>query len=234
MNWMSVLGLCLIVLGTVFSFFGTVYSSKQSQSDLTLKIQEKNNTIDDINANNVRLIEQNSSLLSTTNKVSNTNNDLINQNKEMLLKVANYQSDIEQRNLKIQKLESDIDNVKEYSYYSTMDIKGQTINAGNGLTYSSDLSNRMKKLLIEVEGKSYVKNDLNNISQIDEVISKYPKFPFGYWARYNVLKAFHKPEWKADAKKCVEIFKITTSIEGHNQMHDEALKLAEHDLETNQ
>ena len=49
MNWMSILGLCLIVLGTIFSFFGTYSSDKQSQQQLTSKIQQKDETIDSIN-----------------------------------------------------------------------------------------------------------------------------------------------------------------------------------------
>ncbi len=230
---MSIIGLCLLVLGTIFSFFGTVNSSKQSQTELTSRIQEKNKTIDDINANNIKLIDQNSNLLTTTNNVSNTNNDLINQNKQMLTKIGGYQTDIEERNKKIQSLESEVNNIKEYSFYSTLDIRGQSFTAGNGLTFSSDLSNRMNKFLLEKDGKTFVKNDLSLITQMDEVIHKYPKFPFGYWVKYNLLKSYNKPEWKEYAEKCVEIFKITTTIEGHNGSHDEALKMATYDLEAN-
>lgn len=82
MNWMSILGLCLIVLGTVFSFFGTYYSDKQSQNELTGKIQEKNNTIDEINSNNIKLIDQNTTLLNSNGEVSTTNKNLITQNNE--------------------------------------------------------------------------------------------------------------------------------------------------------
>jgi cell division protein FtsB len=230
---MSILGLCLIVLGTIFSFFGTVNSSKQSQSELTSKIQEKNQKIDEINMSNTKLIDQNANLLSTTNEVSNTNKDLLNQNREMLSKVGSYQKEIEERNLKIQQLEFEVNNIKEYSFYATLDITGQAIQIGNGLTYSSDLSNRMKNLIEEKHKQMYVKPDLSLIPQIDEVISKYPKYPFGYWLKYNLLKAFHKSEWKEYAQKCIEIFKITTTISGHNASHDEALKYAIRDIQSN-
>ena len=233
MNWMSILGLCLIVLGTVFSFFGTYYNDKQGQEELTSKIQEKNKNIDEINSNNVKLIDQNSDLLNSNSDVSNTNRDLIKQNTDMLSKVGQYQSDIEERNKKIQALESEINNVKEYSYYATLDIYGIDIIAGYGLTYTSDLSKRMGKVVEEVNGKLYVRNDKKSLPILDEVIEKYPNFPFGYFAKFNILKSFGDLAWKRYAQKAVDIFQITTTIKGHHASHDEALTLLKRDLGTN-
>ena len=113
MNWMSIIGLCLIVLGTVFSFFGTFSSNKKSQDDLTSKIQEKNIIIDEIRQSNIKLIDQNSSLLNSNNKVSTTNMDLIDHSNEMLNKISIYQQDLEERNIKIQELEKEILTVKK-------------------------------------------------------------------------------------------------------------------------
>lgn len=233
MNWMSIVGLCLIVLGTVFSFFGTYFSDKQGQKELTTKIQEKNKTIDDINSNNIKLIDQNSSLLNSNNDVSNTNKDLILQNNNMLSKIGAYQSDIEERNKQILLLESEINNIKEYGYYATLDIYGRSINVGNGLTFTSDLSNRMEKVLIVVDGKVFVKNDKAILPILDEVIEKYPNFPFGYFAKFNILKAYNDPTWKTYAKKAASIFEITTTIKGHNPSQDEALSILRRDLATN-
>lgn len=233
MNWMSILGLCLIVLGTVFSFFGTYFSDKQGQDELTNKIQEKNKTIDEINSNNIKLIDQNSTLLNSNSEVSNTNKDLIGQNTDMLSKIGKYQSDIEERNKRIQSLEGEINNVKEYSYYATLDIYGRDVIVGNGLTFSSDLSNRMGKVIDEVNGKLFVRNDKKSLPILDEVIEKYPNFPFGYFAKFNILKAFGDPAWKTYAKKAVDIFEITITIKGHHASHDEALSILKRDLGTN-
>ena len=233
MNWMSILGLCLIVLGTVFSFFGTYSSDKKGQEELSTKIQEKNKTIDDINSNNIKLINQNTSLLKSNNDVSNTNKDLISQNNDMLSRVGKYQTDLEERNKRIQALEGEINNVKEYSYYATLDIYGRNINVGNGLTFTSDLSNRMEKVVTVVDGKVFIKNDKANLPILDEVIEKYPNFPFGYFAKFNILKAFGDPDWKTYARKAVAIFEITTTIKGHHATHDEALAILKRDLATN-
>lgn len=233
MNWMSILGLCLIVLGTVFSFFGTYFSDKQGQEELTTKIQEKNRTIDEINSNNVKLIDQNTSLLNSNNEVSTTNKDLISQNQGMLSRIDRYQADIEERNKRIQFLENEINNVKEYSYYATLDIYGRNINVGYGLTFTSDLSSRMEKVVTVVDGKIYVKNDKANLPILDQVIEKYPNFPFGYFAKFNLLKAFGDPDWKIFAQRAIGIFEITTTIKGHHASHDEALAILKRELATN-
>jgi hypothetical protein len=64
------------------------------------------------------------------------------------------------------------------------------------------------------------------------VIEKYPYFPFGYWVKYNYLKALGDPTWREFATKAVEIFETTTSIKGHHSSHDEALQMAKVDLST--
>jgi hypothetical protein len=233
MNWMSILGLCLIVFGTIFSFFGIYYSDKQSQQQLTSKIQEKNETIDSINSNNIKLINQNTFLLNSNVDVSETNKKLISQNNDMLEKIQKYEHDIAERNKRIESLKNQVDKVKEYGYYATLDLYGRNFIPGNGIKSNSDLSDRMEKILTEVNGKTFVKNGNTVLPEIDAVIEKYPNFPFGYWAKYNLLKTKGDRNWKEFAKKAANIFEITTSINGHNSMHDEALKAVKTDLTTN-
>jgi len=233
MNWMSILGLCLIVFGTIFSFFGIYYSDKQSQQQLTNKIQQKNETIDSINTNNIKLINQNTYLLNSSTHVYETNKNLVSQNNDMLGKIQKYQQDIEQRNKRIESLEHQVNNIKEYGYYATLDIYGRNFTPDTGIKFNSDLSNRMEKILTEVNGKTFVKNGNSVLPEIDVVIEKYPNFPFGYWAKYNLLKTKGDRNWRECAKKAANIFEITTSINGHNSMHDEALKAVKTDLATN-
>ncbi len=231
---MSILGLCLIVLGTVFSFFGTYSSNKESQNQLTSKIQEKNQVIEDINQNNIRLIDQNSTLLSSNNDVSQTNKDLIEKNNEMLEKIAKYQTDIEARNQIISELEKEVDNVKRYSFYADYNIYGSTFNtkAKGGISFTSDLINRMDKLLFDENEITYVIPDLKNLPLVDDVIKRYPDFPFGYYVKYQLLKNTNQDGWITYAKKAKEIFLVTTSISGHNGMHDNALKNINNDLKS--
>jgi hypothetical protein len=91
----------------------------------------------------------------------------------------------------------------------------------------------MEKILTEVNGKTFVKNGNTVLPEINAVIEKYPNFPFSYWAKYNLLKTNGDSHWKEFAKKAANIFEITTSIKGHNSMHDEALKVVKTDLAVN-
>lgn len=230
---MSILGLCLIVLGTVFSFFGTYYSDKQGQEELTNKIQEKNQVIDNINLSNAKLIDQNSTLLKSNEDVSKSNQNLIGQNKDMLEKVGRYQADLEERNKTIELLQEEIRNVKVYSNYAKMDVYGRDMIPGYGMKVSSDLIDRMTKILVEQNGSIYVKNDKTLLPEIDNVIRLYPNFPFGHWARYNLLKTLGDNRWKESATKAIDIFEITTTIEGHNRAHDNALKVLKSEMAAN-
>ncbi|GAP70556.1 hypothetical protein BA6E_124371 [Bacteroidales bacterium 6E] len=225
MNWISILGLCLITLGTIFSFFGTYLSDKKSQKELTDQIREKDYIIDEINANNIKLIDQNSSLLTSNEKVSGTNENLISQNSQMLERISKYQADIEERNLKIIELEREMANFREYSYYADYNIYGTNINAGEGIKLTSDLYGRMSKILVEKDGQVFVKSSKEIIPQIDEVIKRYPNFPFGYFAKFDILKVHNDPEWKVYAAKAIKIFEVTTTISGHDASHDQALSI---------
>ncbi len=229
MNWMSILGLCLIVLGTVFSFFGTYFSDKQGQMELTEKIQEKNDVIDTINTSNSRLIDQNTSLIESNSRVTKSNDealvnnkDLLSQNVLMLDKISKYQDDIEERNKKIQELENQVNNVKEYTFYADMDITGRNISTGSGLTFTSGITVLMDKILEKTDNVYIVKSSPKTLEYIDEVIIKFPKFPFGHYAKAIYLKSHKKNDWQLSAKKAVEIFEVTTSINGHHINQDQA------------
>ena len=113
MHWMSILGLIFITLGGILSFFGTQLSDKKSQDDLTNKIQDKNNKIENINDKNTKLIEQNSDLLTTTNEVSISNKELINQSNDLLLKIGNYQLEVDKKNKMIKELEEKVNKVSK-------------------------------------------------------------------------------------------------------------------------
>jgi hypothetical protein len=162
MNWMSIIGLCLLIAGTVFTYLGSVASDRNINS-----------------------------------------------------------------------LQKEVRNVKDYSYYATLDIYGRQFTANNGLTFSSALSEKMEKLLVVKDGKVFIRVEPGLIPSIDSVINDYPYFPFGYWVKYNYLKDHGDPSWREFAKKTIEIFANTTSIKGHNPSHDEALNMARRDLGAN-
>jgi len=246
MNWMSILGLCLIVLGTIFSFFGTSFSDEKGQKELTDKIQEKNKVIDQINLNNIRLIDQNTSLIESNTHVSENNKELLfqntsliksnsevsgnnkgllNQNTEMLNKIAKYQNDIEERNRKIQELESQVDNVKKYNFFADMDITGRNMSTPDGnIVITTGITILMDKILDKTDNNYVVKSDASTLTLINEVIKKFPDFPFGYYTKAIYLRTKKKEDWKISANKAIEILEVTTKINGHHLNQDQALK----------
>jgi len=53
----------------------------------------------------------------------------------------------------------------------------------------------------------------------------YLKFPFSYLYRASCNKLNNADEWQKDADTAEKLFRITTQIPGHNQNHDEILRM---------
>lgn len=61
-------------------------------------------------------------------------------------------------------------------------------------------------------------------SQLRKVIANYPNFPFAYYALALSIRDRGDGRWRAEMDRARRIFQITTSIPGHQQDHDDALK----------
>jgi len=182
MNWMSILGLCMIVIGTVLSFFGTYSSDKEGQAELTKKIQEKNAVIDSINSNNIKLIDQNITLLKSNDLVTNTNNELIGQNKEMIARVGAYQKDLVERDERIKELE-ELSKKAERGVVSITQFDGTYMvrQGGNLSVTGGTMENKVFKELMKLEGE---KKYTEIIQLCDRTIESNPKWytPYLYKA----------------------------------------------------
>lgn len=187
---MSILGICLIVVGTIFSFIGTYKSDKDSQDLLTSKIQEKNQTIDNINSNNIKLIGQNTALLNSSNDAANSNRELFSQNKDMLLRIGNYQKDIESKEKKIKELEESVKK-SERGIVSIIQIDGSyLVRQGGSMSINSGTQeNKVYNEIINLEKEE--KFD-NIIILCDKSIKSSPRwytpFLFKAIALYNLDK----------------------------------------------
>jgi hypothetical protein len=142
----------------------------------------------------------------------------------MLSRIDKYQLTIENKTNKINLLQDEIQNIKDYSFYAKMDMFGLDVIAGANMAIDSPLSIMMKKILTPKDGIAILINDKSALPQLNHVIEKYPKFPFGYYFKSLILKERNNSEWKKYANRAIEIFKITTAIEGHHGDHDEGLK----------
>ena len=153
-----------------------------------------------------------------------TPQELIQQNTTMLSKISNYQNELELRNRKIEILEKQVNDVKKYNHVATLDITGRAIPNGD-IVFTSDLTILMDQILEHIDNVYRVKTDSKVLIIIDEAIKKFPNFPFGYYTKAVFFKNINNQNWKDPAEKAFSIFEITTTINGHNKNHDEAMKV---------
>jgi hypothetical protein len=62
-----------------------------------------------------------------------------------------------------------------------------------------------------------------------KVIQLNKRFPFSYFYRGSCDRGNKKPGWERDYQTALTILRITTKIPGHNQNHDQLMKLIEED-----
>ena len=61
------------------------------------------------------------------------------------------------------------------------------------------------------------------MAKYQEVIAKYPGYPFSYAAMARALQLRKNPKWREHAERGVEILERTTSLSEHHGSHDEVL-----------
>lgn len=138
--------------------------------------------------------------------------------------VVNLQKQNSTKEQELEKLKNDVNNIRDYSNIARLDLTGVELHAGNGITMSdTELSALMKKILRIEDNKVYVKVSDTVMVYVNEVIEKFPKFPFGYYAKAKILLSKNIKDGLPYVFKTIEILEITTSIQGHNPNHDEAL-----------
>jgi len=185
MHTWSITGFLFLLIGTIVSFIGTNKSDKESEDKLMSMINEKNKTIENINDSNAMLIKLNSELLNSSKEVSSTNNKLIFQNKEMLIKVNKYQQDIEDKNLKIIELESKVSKVERgVESFTSFDGSIRTRQGGNtNATFGDEYA-----LYQKIENLSKEKKFIELIKICDDSKLKYPNwFTLYYYKAIGIL-----------------------------------------------
>jgi hypothetical protein len=125
------------------------------------------------------------------------------------------------------RLTNELEQKLEYSNVARYNALGLLGLAGQGLTETSPLN--------KIFG-AYVHNDPNNfhwdctpeaVTAYNETIKLESKFPFPYYYRGLCEKANNTGDWQSDIETARKILLITTQIPGHNEHHDQVLKLIE-------
>jgi len=126
---------------------------------------------------------------------------------------------------KIKGIGYSVDAIKEYTEISKMDFSGSPYNLAPPLQYSSALTKMLEGCYDKKENAYYPLCGDDVEETYKKVIENFPKFPFSYYGLASCLKNKGDASWKSYAEKAVDIFKKTTSIDGHNDQHDQALKI---------
>ena len=121
----------------------------------------------------------------------------------------------------VRKVRAELEAIREYSDMARLTAKGLPLelSGGGDIVFSSPLSDSMKPAF---EG-THFKCDPPAIEALQRTKSRYPRFPFSYYG-LAYCASISGGDWREDAAKAKEIFEKTTTIAGHVEDHDRALK----------
>ena len=121
-------------------------------------------------------------------------------------------------------LEADLDGLRRYRNVAGLNIFGLTGKYGAGLKESSPLSRALEGAYAETgDGpeKTYTPVcDVEVVARLEQVISRFPNFPFARWAIAVCLRKAGDPLWRTHAERAMAILVHTTRITGHHSDHD--------------
>jgi hypothetical protein len=117
---------------------------------------------------------------------------------------------------------------QEYWDVSKLNALGLTGSAGLGLVEHSAISDLIERH-VKLQPKLWVDCVPEAMAAYGAVIAMNEKFPFTYYYRALCSHANQREGWQRDLEEARAILRITTTIPGHNQNHDEVLKMIETD-----
>jgi hypothetical protein len=96
---------------------------------------------------------------------------------------------------------------------------------GGDLEDHTELNNIIGAYIHNQNGKVVWDCSAASIEAYTKAANFDPKFPFPYFYRASCNKLNNADEWQKDADTAQRLFRITTQIPGHNQNHDEILRM---------
>jgi hypothetical protein len=134
---------------------------------------------------------------------------------------------VDDKDEKIKELESNFDllnNKEEYRDMASLTFLG--CQTPGSMCSTNELYNTMTKIYKSDSENKIFKFDFNKETEdlADEITRKYPRFPFAYHVKALLLKNKNDLSWDIYERKAYRIFSITTSINGHDESHDQVLK----------
>ena len=96
---------------------------------------------------------------------------------------------------------------------------------GGNLQDHTELNNIIGAYIHNQNGKVVWDCSSASIEAYTKAVNFDPKFPFSYFYRASCNKLNNTDQWQKDADIAQRLFRITTQIPGHNQNHEEILRM---------
>ncbi|MSP40264.1 MAG: hypothetical protein EXR70_17380 [Deltaproteobacteria bacterium] len=118
----------------------------------------------------------------------------------------------------------ELDVIRQYTEISKLNFIGTTGTAGHGLKEETGISRVLEGAYTTDNVRSQYSCDSVALAKFQEVIAKFPTFPFSYYALAFCLRQRDDKFWQGYAMKAIEILDKTTRIDGHHRNHEQALR----------
>lgn len=120
-----------------------------------------------------------------------------------------------------------VEAIEEYAEVATLNVVGKPDISlpKDGLEINTAISAALKgSYRVEGEKIFFLKDEASE-KIFREVIARYPRFPFSYYALSSSLEARGDESWIGAAQQALVILERTVKISGHHVHHDQVLEL---------
>ena len=163
-----------------------------------------------------RLMQRLANLSHGNDSLLATNQAFLRKNDELVEKIDKYQEQLE-------KQDETVRSIRDFAYMARLDPNGKSIQGGEGLTYTTEISRIIEPALLVKDGKIFFKCDENSRRRYEKAIETFPRFPFSYVGLAECYRKRGDAKWKGYARQAIDILKKTTQIDGHQISHKQAL-----------
>lgn len=113
--------------------------------------------------------------------------------------------------------------IRRYTQVSKLNFIGTTGTVAPPLKEETGISRILEGTFAIDNNRARYSCDPAAIAKFQEVIVKFPDFPFSYYAVAFCLSRRGDSSWKGQAMKAIKILENTVTIDGHHPNHDDAL-----------
>jgi hypothetical protein len=173
-------------------------------------------------------VEQQKEAIDAEAKKALTTDHIINELAENNDQAAAQLGQVKEQLAQAKKLADELQQKQDYWEVAKLTVLGTTGIAGQGLSERSAISDLLSPH-VKLQPRLWIDCTGEAMTAYGAVIKMNDRFPFSYYYRGMCNRLNHVKGWQQDFEKAKSILLITTTIPGHNQNHDEVLKLIETD-----